>query len=659
MALKKINYHGSSKVIIRLCEMVNQLIDGGGGGGGSTVTYTSLLSSGTKTGEIEIDGVSTDMYAPTPPTKLSDLSNDAGFIDNTVNNLVNYYKKTETYTQAEVNALISAIVTLNILVVQTLPTQDISTTTIYLVPKATAETQDVYDEYIYVNNAWEHIGSTQVDLSDYYTKTETDALLDDKVDKVAGKQLSTEDFTSALKSKLEGIEAGAQANVQADWNQTDNTADDYIKNKPTIPSGSGHTILDSSGTSMAQRTNMQFSGVDVSDDSTNDKTIIDANHINDNLYVTNSNFGTAARATIGRANKIGAVTLHSSNEYTSTILNNGTLTANRTLTPPDKNGTIATTDDIPTDASDVTYDNTQSGLTATNVQDAIDEVAQGGGGGSYSAGDGIDIINNEISVDTAFTEASTRANIASGDTLSTIWGKIKKFFSDLKTVAFSGSYNDLSNTPTLNEGYIQWINGSQMNQIPFYSSLQQQSLYLANVALSGSYNDLSNKPTIPTNNNQLTNGAGYITSAGSCASATNSDKVDGSHAWEMQTLSAAGQTHGSTDWVMKCQHNVDGDSYFKIFCGNKSIGTKVDYASSTNIYNSLKHWEGSRSYSNGYSDFSIGSNILIIAVNGYANYGYNFCWARVAGYTTWRIVAYTSSGASTATINTDIWYVKF
>ncbi len=233
MALKKINYHGSSKVIIRLCEMVNQLIDGGGGGG-STVTYTSLLSSGTKTGEIEIDGVSTDMYAPTPPTKLSDLTNDAGFIDNTVNNLVNYYKKTETYTQAEVNALISAIVTLNILVVQTLPTQDISTTTIYLVPKATAETQDIYDEYIYVNNAWEHIGSTQVDLSNYYTQSETDALLDDKVDKVTGKQLSTEDFTSTLKSKLEGIEAGAQANVQADWNQTDNTADDYIKNKPTL-----------------------------------------------------------------------------------------------------------------------------------------------------------------------------------------------------------------------------------------------------------------------------------------------------------------------------------------------------------------------------------------------------------------------------------------
>jgi len=41
-----------------------------------------------------------------------------------------------------------------------------------------------------------------------------------------------ENFTSAEKDKLAGIQAGAEANVQADWNQTDTSADDYIKNKP-------------------------------------------------------------------------------------------------------------------------------------------------------------------------------------------------------------------------------------------------------------------------------------------------------------------------------------------------------------------------------------------------------------------------------------------
>ena len=48
-----------------------------------------------------------------------------------------------------------------------------------------------------------------------------------------------------------------------------------------------------------------------------------------------------------------------------------------------------------------------------------------------------------------FTESSERANIASGESIPTLFGKIKKFFTDLKTVAFSGSYTDLSNKPTI------------------------------------------------------------------------------------------------------------------------------------------------------------------------------------------------------------------
>ena len=72
--------------------------------------------------------------------------------------------------------------------------------------------------------------------------------------------------------------------------------------------------------------------------------------------------------------------------------------------------------------------------------------AGGGGGGSYSAGDGINIdANDEISVNTTFTDASTRTNIASGDTFATILGKIKKYFTDLATVAFSGKSSDLNN----------------------------------------------------------------------------------------------------------------------------------------------------------------------------------------------------------------------
>ena len=55
-----------------------------------------------------------------------------------------------------------------------------------------------------------------------------------KVDKVSGKGLSTNDFTTALKNKLDGIAAGAEVNVQSDWNAT--SGDAFILNKPTIPS---------------------------------------------------------------------------------------------------------------------------------------------------------------------------------------------------------------------------------------------------------------------------------------------------------------------------------------------------------------------------------------------------------------------------------------
>ena len=41
-------------------------------------------------------------------------------------------------------------------------------------------------------------------------------------------------MSSSDKTKLDAIQAGAEANVQSDWNQTDSSADDYIKNKPTI-----------------------------------------------------------------------------------------------------------------------------------------------------------------------------------------------------------------------------------------------------------------------------------------------------------------------------------------------------------------------------------------------------------------------------------------
>lgn len=201
-----INYPGNSKIIKRICQLLKvtdvqdseghslvdengiAIVSGGGGGSSTLADLTDVDVTGASDGDVlALNGTSGKWEDKKLPTKLSDFTNDTGFITNTVNNLTNYYKKSETYTQAEVNALISSVVTIDIEVVQTLPTTDISTTTIYLLPKTTAGTDDIYDEYINTTGTsagWELIGSTQVDLSNYYNKTQVDNLLATKNDDV-------------------------------------------------------------------------------------------------------------------------------------------------------------------------------------------------------------------------------------------------------------------------------------------------------------------------------------------------------------------------------------------------------------------------------------------------------------------------------------------
>ena len=123
------------------------------------------------------------------PTQVSQLTNDAGYLTSFTETdpTVPAWAKASTkpnYTAAEVGAptvqemntaistAIGNVNSFDMAVVQALPTQNINTHTIYLVPK-TGETNDVYDEYIYINNAWEMIGNTQIDLSNKADKADT------------------------------------------------------------------------------------------------------------------------------------------------------------------------------------------------------------------------------------------------------------------------------------------------------------------------------------------------------------------------------------------------------------------------------------------------------------------------------------------------------
>ena len=87
-----------------------------------------------------------------------------------VTTLLNYYtkdkvyNKDETYNRTEINNLVAAIPKFGIKVVRELPIENIETGTIYLLVKDDTE-PDVYDEYIYVDNKWELLGSQKSEVT--------------------------------------------------------------------------------------------------------------------------------------------------------------------------------------------------------------------------------------------------------------------------------------------------------------------------------------------------------------------------------------------------------------------------------------------------------------------------------------------------------------
>lgn len=113
--------------------------------------------------------------AGSAPVKTSQLINDSGFITAAVRDLEHYYRSSLLYTKEEVDQRISAIPKFRIEVVEQLPTADMAEQTVYLVP-GTAQEKNLYTEYLYVNGAWERLGSQTMDLSGYALRSELESV---------------------------------------------------------------------------------------------------------------------------------------------------------------------------------------------------------------------------------------------------------------------------------------------------------------------------------------------------------------------------------------------------------------------------------------------------------------------------------------------------
>ena len=146
----------------------------------------------------------------------------ADFITASVNNLVNYYLKSDTYTKAEVQQLIAAVKQFTYQSVATLPTASADTMNIiYLVPSSDPQTQNVKDEYITIATteqdvttyAWEKIGSTEIDLSGYYTSAQTDAAISAALQSYSTTTQMNTAITTALNTALADYSTTQQMNA--------------------------------------------------------------------------------------------------------------------------------------------------------------------------------------------------------------------------------------------------------------------------------------------------------------------------------------------------------------------------------------------------------------------------------------------------------------
>lgn len=122
-----------------------------------------------------------------------------GVTEGTITNALGYKPVSET----DVNNAINNSSHLKRVIVDTLP--DVSKAdkdTIYMIKVTSAKGDDKYQEYMLIDGSLQMIGDTSTDLTDYAKTEDVNSKLDSKVDKVSGKGLSTNDYTTADKSQV-------------------------------------------------------------------------------------------------------------------------------------------------------------------------------------------------------------------------------------------------------------------------------------------------------------------------------------------------------------------------------------------------------------------------------------------------------------------------
>lgn len=173
-------------------------------------------------GHIDITTPDWDQNDPTASDYIKNKPDLSGFVTNTVNNLVNYYLKDDTYTKTEVLTLVNSIGVSRFEIHAdreeiTTPASNV----IYLIGPYTVGTDEIYDQWIYTDS-WAKIGDTSLKLENYVTTTDLSNMLSSYV--------TSSSLTSLLAAKQDKIDANHKLDYSLIANAPDPSTSESMTN---------------------------------------------------------------------------------------------------------------------------------------------------------------------------------------------------------------------------------------------------------------------------------------------------------------------------------------------------------------------------------------------------------------------------------------------
>lgn len=334
---------------------------------------------------------------PTIPTKTSDLTNDSDFVAQS--ELSDY--ATKDYVEGVIAGVETGMLKRSI--VSTLPSSGIDENTIYMVERSESESGNVYDEYMYVGSSWEKIGSTDVDLTDYWKKSDltfTNGLTESN-GTVSWNLFGRIRSGNGERSILEGTatNAGVDAHAEGEYTKA-NGAASHAEGESTTASGyashaEGKQTFATQYGAHAEGNYTQAAGN--YSHAEGQRTIASGSCAHAEGYWTT--------ATASNSHAEGRYNIEDNNNIFQNIAGNGTADNARSNSfARDWNGNeylagnlFVNCSDYTTDANGLTTENAGGSKVATEdyVDQAIADIPTGGGS-EYTAGNGIEIDNDTI-----------------------------------------------------------------------------------------------------------------------------------------------------------------------------------------------------------------------------------------------------------------------